>query len=141
MFKVKINNIINVTVRFLHTFFDRTSFILLKPTRSIKQMSQLTNHIRKKEWKYTKKMTKCHLCIYSQPRCLQGDLSTIIHKIFETNSSFHVKQRTTGNFSFYFSRGFCQYQQNFHFGRKTGHQVIILSSLKTLLIFPNILRS
>ena len=25
------------------------------------------------------------------------DLATIIHKIFETNSSFHVKQHTTGS--------------------------------------------
>ena len=31
---------------------------------------------------------------------------TIIHKIFETNSSFHVKQRTTGNIRFLFFRKF-----------------------------------
>ena len=35
-------------------------------------------------------------------------LSTITHKIFETNSDFHVKYRTTGKkFSFCFSRVFC----------------------------------
>ena len=117
MFIVKINNSINVTVRFLHEFFDPTCFILLKPTRSIKKMSQLTNQIRQKGWKYTKKMTKCYLCIYSQPRCLQGDLSTIIHKIFETSCSFHVKQRTTGKslvsiFQELFAGAYCQ---NFHF--------------------------
>ena len=106
MFLATTSNIMNLTVRFLHTFFDRTSFILLKLARSIKQMSQLTNHIRQKEWKYTKKMTKCYLCIHFQSRCLQGDLSTIIHKIFETKSSFHVKQRTTEKVQFLFFKGF-----------------------------------
>ena len=31
---------------------------------------------------------------------------TIIHKIFETNSSFHVKQRTTGTVQFLFFSSF-----------------------------------
>ena len=115
MFLATINNIMNVTIRFLHTFFDRTSFILLKLTRSIKQMSQLTNHIRQKEWKYTKKMTKCYLCIHFQSRCLQGDLSTIIHKIFETKSSFHMKQCTTEKVQFLFFKSFLLVSTKFSF--------------------------
>ena len=34
-------------------------------------------------------------------------LATTIHKILETNSSFDVKQRTTGKFNFFFSAVFC----------------------------------
>ena len=34
-------------------------------------------------------------------------LARIIHKIFETNSSFHVKQRTTGKVQLLFFRRFC----------------------------------
>ena len=32
---------------------------------------------------------------------------TIMGKIFEINSSFHVKQHTTAKFNFYFSVVFC----------------------------------
>ena len=32
---------------------------------------------------------------------------TIINKIFETNSSFQVKEQNTGNFNLYFLAGFC----------------------------------
>ena len=46
---------------------------------------------------------------------------TIIHKIFETNSSFHVNYALREKFNFCFSRDFCYYQQNFHFDRKNGH--------------------
>ena len=45
----------------------------------------------------------------------------VILIIFETNSSFHVKQRTTGKFSFCFSECFYYYLQNFYFGRRTEH--------------------
>ena len=34
------------------------------------------------------------------------DLSTTIHKLFETNPSFHVKQRTTGKVQFLFFSSF-----------------------------------
>ena len=36
-------------------------------------------------------------------------IPAVIHKIFETRSSFHVKQRTTAKIQFFFSRNFCQY--------------------------------
>ena len=36
-----------------------------------------------------------------------GAISTVIHRVFGTNSGFHVKQRATGNINFYFSRVFC----------------------------------
>ena len=36
-------------------------------------------------------------------------ISSTIHKIFETNSNFHVKQRTTEKFNFCFQRVFFQY--------------------------------
>ena len=41
--------------------------------------------------------------------------STIIHKIFETNSSFHVKYHTTGNVQFLFFRRFLLVQTKFSF--------------------------
>ena len=58
---------------------------------------------------------------------------TIMDKIFETKTSFHVKQGTvymymdtTGKVQVLFFKSFCQYWQNFHFGRKTEHEDIIL---------------
>ena len=59
-------------------------------------------------------------------------VATIAHKVFETNSSFHVKQRTTGNFGFCFSRIFCQYYQNFHF---SGRLVTRLSFYEAQTLF------
>ena len=41
--------------------------------------------------------------------------STIIHKIFETNSSFHVKQRTTGKVYFLFFKRFLLVSTKFSF--------------------------
>ena len=45
------------------------------------------------------------------------------------------------SFNFHFSAVLCQYQQNFCFGRKNGHQIIILWSFEILLVFLNFLRS
>ena len=42
-------------------------------------------------------------------------------KIFETNSSFHVKYRTTGKVQILFFKSVLSFQENFDFGRKTGH--------------------
>ena len=44
---------------------------------------------------------------------------TIMDKIFETNSRFHVKQQTTGKSWFLFFSTFCDYSQNLHFRRMT----------------------
>ena len=43
---------------------------------------------------------------------LQG---TIIHKVLETNSSFHVKERTTGKVQFLFFRKFLLLLTKFSF--------------------------
>ena len=53
--------------------------------------------------------------------CLEGYLSTIIHKIFETNSSFHVKKRPTGKFEYLFCKSFWLVLKKNHFDRKTGY--------------------
>ena len=37
----------------------------------------------------------------------ERDQTTINYKIFETNSSFHIKWRATEKFNFSFSRVFC----------------------------------
>ena len=66
---------------------------------------------------------------------------TIIHKVFETKSSFHANSALRGKFNFCFLRVFCWYYQNFHFGRKAGDQAVILWSVKTFLIFPDFVRS
>ena len=42
-------------------------------------------------------------------------LGTIIHKIFESNSSFHVEKRTTGKVEFLFSKSFLQVLTKFSF--------------------------
>ena len=42
-------------------------------------------------------------------------LVTAIHKIFETNSSFHVKQRTTGKVQFLFFSSFLLVLTKFSF--------------------------
>ena len=41
--------------------------------------------------------------------------ATTIHKIFETNSSFHVKQRTTGKVQFLFFSSFLLVSTKFSF--------------------------
>ena len=41
-----------------------------------------------------------------------------MEKIFETNSSFHVKQHTTGKVQFLFSRSLLLVLINFPFGEK-----------------------
>ena len=38
---------------------------------------------------------------------------TIIHKIFKTNSSFHVNLRTMGKFNIFYSRGFTNINEIF----------------------------
>ena len=53
---------------------------------------------------------------------------TIIHKIFETNSSFHV--------NFCFSRVFSSINKALDFDGGTGHWGIILWDLDTFLMFP-----
>ena len=87
-------------------------------------------------------------------------LTTVLSKIFETNSSFYVKQRTTQKVKFPFSRSFVLVLTKFlfwkerwslgydftkfrdfpDFGRKTGHQTIILRNLEILLIFSNFIK-
>ena len=48
--------------------------------------------------------------------------NTIIHKIFETNSSFHVKWHTMDEGQFlFFKRFFTSTDKIFHFGRRTEH--------------------
>ena len=42
---------------------------------------------------------------------LKHTITTIMDKIFQTSSCFHVKQRTTGKVQFLFFRVFCQYRQ------------------------------
>ena len=42
-------------------------------------------------------------------------------------------------FKFNFSTVFCWYWQNFHFGRKTRHEAIILWRFEIMLSFPNFL--
>ena len=49
---------------------------------------------------------------------------TTIHKIFETNSSFHAKQRTTGKFLFF--RRFLLVLTNFHCWRRTKQYTIVM---------------
>ena len=53
------------------------------------------------------------ICYSILKRCSTCEETTIIHQIFETNSSFHVKQRTEGKLNFCFSGDF--YWQNFRF--------------------------
>ena len=68
-------------------------------------------------------------------------ISTISHKILQTNSTFHVNSALREGFNCYFSEFFCQYQKIFYFCWRTGHQALILQNLYTFLIFPNFLRS
>ena len=46
---------------------------------------------------------------------------TITHKIFETNSSFHVKKGTTGKASFQFSKSIPLLLGKLSFGGETGN--------------------
>ena len=54
--------------------------------------------LQKYEIMETKMKMKINRCDINRP--------TITHKISETNSSFHVKKRTTGKVSFLFSKSF-----------------------------------
>ena len=48
--------------------------------------------------------------------------ATASHKMFETNSSFHVKQRTTRKVEFvFFLKFFASINKIFQFGGETGH--------------------
>ena len=62
-------------------------------------------------------------------------------KIYEKNSSFHVKKGTMGKVQFLFPRYFYRYWQNFCVGGRTKHETIISWSFEIFLIFPNFLRS
>ena len=53
-------------------------------------------------------------------------VTTNMAKIFEINSSFHIKHRTTGKVQFLFFRSFYQI---YHFGSKTGDLAIIYEVL------------
>ena len=56
----------------------------------------------------TKTLTGCfHL--FHDSELFNNIFAKTINKIFETNSNFHVKQRTTGKVQFLFSRVFRQY--------------------------------
>ena len=52
-------------------------------------------------------------------------VTTTTGKIFEKNSSFHVKQGTTGKVQFLFSRSLLLVLTKFSFWEETGHQLII----------------
>ena len=52
---------------------------------------------------------------------LHGKLPTIIHKIFEKNSSFHVKQCTMGKVQFLFFRSILLDWENICFESEAGH--------------------
>ena len=67
-------------------------------------------------------------------------VATKIHKIFETSSSFHVKQCTTGKVPFLLFRRLLLVLKKFHLERRTEYQTIILSSFEIFLIIPNFLR-
>ena len=43
--------------------------------------------------------TQCNSCIFKALPYSESGISTTIHNIFETNFSFHLKQRTTGKSS------------------------------------------
>ena len=54
-------------------------------------------------------------------------LSTIIHKIFETDSTFHVKQRTTGKVQFLFFPSLTS------FGNSWGSYILVYTSLLLII--------
>ena len=66
--------------------------------------------------------------------------STIIHKIFDRNWNFHVKQRFTGKVQFRFFRRFLLVLTKFLFQEKIEHCKQILSSFGIFLIYPIFLR-
>ena len=66
---------------------------------------------------------------------------TTIHKILQTNSSFYVKQCSTGKVKFLFFSGYLLILTKFSFWRKTGHKAIIVLNFRIFLIFSNFLRS
>ena len=66
---------------------------------------------------------------------------TISHKTSLTNSSFYVKQLTTGKNLLLFFGTFLQVLTKFHYSMENGHQSITFKSLDTFLIFLNFLRS
>ena len=66
----------------------------------------------------------------------------IIHKIFETNSSFHVKQRTTGNVWFLFFKRFLLVLTKFSFWQEEwvlGYHSMKFRHLPDISLFPMIL--
>ena len=60
--------------------------------------------------------------------------ATIIHKIFETNSSFHVKQRTPGKVQFLFFRRFLLVLTKFSFWGRTKHRQLVRQLIYTSLL-------
>ena len=68
-------------------------------------------------------------------------MPAITYKIFETNSIFHVKQRTMGKVQFLFFKSFLLLLIKLSFWQGAGHWAIIPRIFDTFLIFLNFLRS
>ena len=66
---------------------------------------------------------------------------TIVHKIFETNSSVMWNSALQEKFNSWFSGDFYKFWHNFDPRRMTKYEAIILWTFEIFLIFPNFLRS
>ena len=62
--------------------------------------------------------TQCNSCIFKALPYSESGISTIIHNMFETNFSFHLKQRTTGKVQFLLFRRFLLLPTKFSFLEK-----------------------
>ena len=75
-----------------------------------------------------------------EQKVLKLYVATITGKIFETNSGFHVKQRTTGKVQFLFSRSILLVLTKFSFWEEDW--ALRYNSMNfDVLIFPNFSRS
>ena len=66
--------------------------------------------------------------------------SATLHKIFETDSSFHVKWCTGARVYFLFFKRIMQTLAEFSFCQGAGEYAIILWGLDAFLALPNLLR-